>query len=204
MGMELVIADVIARHSETAADAEIGIGRSVAAICLDAGIAIREKRVADAPGIDDICAGPKRLNNAGSDQPGIAESNRPRDVVVSRAAGGKQVVRRELVRRRVIQSIAYKPAEYGVAGGPLEIHPAHQLPFVRYVHESVRDLTAIVRCRRFRKNAIQHVDCRLAVQRGINTIVRKRRLQRDRPACITCTRSKSGPIARHHCGRWNE
>src|SRR5207249_2780766 len=87
--MKFVVADVIARHSETAADGETRIARSVAAIRLDADIAVRKKRVTDTPGIDDICTDPKRLNNARADKQRIAESNGSRDVVVSGAVGGE-------------------------------------------------------------------------------------------------------------------
>ena len=95
--MKFVIAHIVARHCEPAAEAETRIARSIAAVRLDAGITIREKRVADAPGVDDIGAGAKRLDNARPDKQRIAESNRASDVVVARAVGGEQIVRSEFV-----------------------------------------------------------------------------------------------------------
>ena len=87
VGMVFVVADRITGKPETAGDTESHECRGVTAIHLDAHIARREIRVANAPDIHEICRDTKRVDGVGADQIRIAQGNRLGLAVVTNTAG---------------------------------------------------------------------------------------------------------------------
>src|SRR5205085_11283576 len=111
MGVVLVVADIVAGKSKSAGDAEAGVCRCVATVSFDADVAIRKVGIADPPDIDDVGAGPERLDDAGTDQIRVTESDRFRRAVVADGAGSQYIFRGEIIRRRIVQRVPHETGE---------------------------------------------------------------------------------------------
>src|SRR5262249_747595 len=79
--MVLIVVNIVTGKGESCCDAEARERRSIATVCFNSRVAIREVRIADSPDIDDICRYAKRVHDVGTDQICIAQRQRSGDSV---------------------------------------------------------------------------------------------------------------------------